>query len=185
MLIGLTGSFGAGKGAVVEYLKEKGFAHYSARAYIVEKLNEEGKEVNRDSMIAMGNTLREKYGPGHVLETLIERANNASENVVVESLRAVAEVHAVRAAGGFILGVDADPKVRYERAYLRGSETDNVSFEEWKQQEDIENNTEDPTKQNIQGALALSDVVVMNDGSFEDLYKQVDAALLSFSKKED
>lgn len=182
MLIGLTGSFGAGKGAAVEYLKEKGFEHYSARAYIVEKLTEEGEEINRDTMIAMGNILRKVHGPDHVLTTLIARATSSKGDVVVESLRAVAEVHAVRSAGGNILGIDADPTIRYERAIMRGSETDHVSFEEWRRQEDIENNTEDPTKQNIRGALALSDAVVMNNGSFEDLHKEIDAALRVFSK---
>lgn len=177
MLIGLTGSFGAGKGAAVEYLKAKGFVHYSARSYIVEKLTQAGQEINRDTMIAMGNELRKVHGPGHVLEVLIDRAQASSEDAVVESLRAVAEVHTVRNAGGYILGIDADPKIRYERAFLRGSETDHVSFEEWLAQEDIENNVEDPTKQNIRGALMLSDMVLMNDSSFEALHEGIERAL--------
>jgi len=29
MILGITGTFGAGKGTIVEYLKTKGFSHYS------------------------------------------------------------------------------------------------------------------------------------------------------------
>lgn len=184
MILGLTGSFGAGKGAVVEYLiHTKGFVHYSARAFIVMELEKRSIPINRDSMIAMGNEFREKYGPGHIIESLAKEALGKSENAVIESLRAVGEVESIKRLGGFVLGVDADPDIRYKRAMLRGSEADGVSFEKWQTQEKQENNTSDPTKQNIFGALQLSDVVIQNNGSFEELYAQIDTALSSFSIK--
>ena len=49
MIIGLTGSFGAGKGVVVDYLKTKGFKHYAARDFITEEINRRNLPVNRDS----------------------------------------------------------------------------------------------------------------------------------------
>ena len=36
--IGITGTLGAGKGTIVEYLqKEKGFSHYSVRAFLTDE----------------------------------------------------------------------------------------------------------------------------------------------------
>lgn len=184
MIIGLTGSFGAGKGAVVEYLMtQKGFMHFSARAFIVEVVEQKGLPVNRDSMILVGNELRKEFGPSYIIDSLYKRALKEGKDSVIESLRAVGEVESLQAHGGCVLGVDADPKIRYERAFARGSETDKVTFEKWREQEEEENNQSDPTKQNIFGALQLSDVVVQNDGSFEDLYTQVDKALEVFSRQ--
>ncbi len=178
MVIGLTGSFGAGKGAVVNYLvKEKKFLHYSARDLIKEEIEKRELLLNRDSMIIVGNSIREGYGPSYIIETLFNRAKTAGGNVVIESLRAVAEVRYIQESGGIVLAIDSDPVVRYERAVARSSETDDVSFEKWQEQEKLESNTEDETKQNIFGAIALSDYVLDNDGTLEELYARIDEVL--------
>jgi len=182
MILGLTGSFGAGKGAAVEYLiEQKGFVHFSARTFIVEVVKKKGLPVDRDSMILVGNELRKEFGPAYIIESLYKQAQETGGDVVIESLRAVGEVESLLAHGGCVLGVDADPQIRYARAFARGSETDQVTFEKWREQEEEENNQSDPTKQNIFGALQLSDAVVQNNGSFEELYVQIDEALKKFS----
>ena len=62
IIIGITGTLGAGKGTVVDYLvKEKGFRHYSVRAFLLEKIRDLGMPENRDSMHAVGNMLREEH----------------------------------------------------------------------------------------------------------------------------
>jgi dephospho-CoA kinase len=175
MIIGLTGSFGAGKGTVVDYLIEKkGFKHYSASGFITEEIVRRGMPVNRDSMIEVSNDLRKTYGPAHIIDSLYERAQQDGGNAIIESLRVVAEVRRIKELGGKVIGVDADPHIRYERAMKRGSEKDNVSYDKWSEQERIESNTEDPAKQNIFGALRESDHIVTNNGSLEELYAQVD-----------
>ena len=55
MIIGITGSFGAGKGTVVEYLIDKGYKHFSAREFLTEEILRRGMSVDRDSMIAVAN----------------------------------------------------------------------------------------------------------------------------------
>ena len=68
IIIGITGTLGAGKGTIVDFLKEKGFLHYSARDFIVETIEKEGLEVNRDSMTLIGNRLREEHSPSYILK---------------------------------------------------------------------------------------------------------------------
>ena len=153
MIIGLTGSFGAGKGVVVDYLKTKGFKHYAARDFITEEINRRNLPVNRDSMIEVANELRSEHGPAYIVEELFKRAASSGRDAVIESLRAVAEVHKMKELGAVVIGVDADPEVRYRRIVSRGSETDHVSFEEWLAQEKKESNPDDPTTQDIFGAL--------------------------------
>lgn len=176
MIVGLTGSFGAGKGCVANYLvHEKGFAHFSARTFITEEIKRRGLPVDRDTMTTVANDLRAINGPTYIFEQLIKMAKGHGGDVVVESIRAVAEARYLKGHGGVVLGIDADPKVRYERIVKRGSETDHVSFEEWRAQELRESNPDDPTKQDIFGALQESDHIIINTTSLEELKVAVDA----------
>lgn len=182
MIIGLAGSFGAGKGEAVRYLVEqKGFTHYSARDFIFEEAKRRGLDINlgREVTIPVANDLRREHGPAYIVEQLYARAQEAGGDAVIESLRATAEVKKIQELGGAVIGIDADPAIRYERALKRGSETDHVSFEEWSDQERRETNPDDPTKQDIFGALKAADLVVMNDGTLEDLNVKIDEALHS------
>lgn len=175
MIIGIAGSFGAGKGAVVEYLVHQcGFKHYSASGFITEELLRSHVAVNRDSMIRVGNELRAQFGPAYIVETLYAKAVEQGGDAVIESLRVVAEVKRIKELGGIVIGIDADPAVRYKRAFGRGSEKDHVTFEEWLMQEKQESNPTDPTKQHIFGALKESDYIILNNGTKEELHKEIE-----------
>lgn len=178
MIIGLTGSFGAGKGAVVDYLiNEKGFTHFSASGFIGETVKERKLALNRDSLIQVANELRAEHGPSYIVETLYKQAQLAGGNVVIESLRAVAEVEKIKELGGVVIGIDADPEIRYSRARARGSAKDDVSYEKWLLQERQETNPDDPTKQDLRGALNRADYIIMNNGALEELHNQVEEIL--------
>jgi len=178
MIIGLTGSFGAGKGAVVDYLiRQKHFTHYSARTFITRELQKRGEDTNRDTMIRVANELRAMHGPAYIIESLLYEAKESGGDVVIESLRAVAEVRKFKELGAIVLGIDAEPKIRYERIVRRGSETDKVSYEEWLLQEQKESNPDDPTKQDIFGALKESNFIIMNNGTLTELHVQVENIL--------
>jgi dephospho-CoA kinase len=180
VIIGITGSFGAGKGVVVDYLRAKGFKHYSARDFIFEEVRRRGLEIalGREVTIPVANDMRAKHGPAYIVESLYERAKESGGDAAIESLRATAEVRRLKELGAFVLGVDADSKLRYERAVGRGSETDKVTYEQWLDQERRESNPTDPTKQDIFGALKESDAVVYNNGTLDELYAQVEAVLV-------
>jgi dephospho-CoA kinase len=180
MIIGITGSFGAGKGVVVDYLvKRKGFKHYSARDFIFEEAKRRGMDISkgREVTIPVANDMRAEHGPAYIVESLYRRAVADGGDAVIESLRAIAEAHRLKELGALILGVDADSRVRFERTARRGSETDSVSYEQWLDQERRESNPGDPIKQDIFGALKESDVILINNGSPEELFAQAEEAL--------
>jgi dephospho-CoA kinase len=183
IIIGVTGTLGAGKGMVVERLKAKGFKHYSARVFISEEIVRRGLPVNRDTMTEVGNNLRAKHGPAYVFESLITKAKKMAGKAIIESLRTVGEVNALKAAGGYLIAVDADPKIRYERVILRGSETDKISFDKFMADEERESQSNDPGVQNLRKVMAMADAAIVNDGTEEDLYKKVDAILESVKRK--
>ena len=175
MIIGIAGSFGAGKGTVVEYLtRVKNFTHYSASGFIVEEIERRGLSVNRDTMTVVANELRAVHGPSYIIDSLYERAKKFGGDVVIESLRAVAEVRRIKELGGKVIGVDALPELRFKRAIARNSVKDHVTYEKWLEQEQAESNQSDPHKQNIFGALKEADFVIINNDTIEKLQKAVE-----------
>jgi len=175
-IIGITGTNGAGKGTVVDYLvKNKGFVHFSVRAYLTEKLLEKNMEANRENLINMGNELRNQYGPSAMAQLLYEEASKTEKNCIIESIRTLGEIELLRSKGNFtLLAVDADPQTRYERVVLRGTATDKVSFEKFVELEKIEMENTDPNKQNISVCVKNADFVIQNNGDLEELYRQID-----------
>jgi dephospho-CoA kinase len=175
MIVGITGSFGAGKGSAAEYLvREKGFSHFSARALITKEVERRGLPVNRDTITNTANDMRAQGGPTYLFEQLVATAKECGGDAVIESVRAIAEAEYLKREGGILVAIDADPKVRYERIVKRGSETDRVSFEEWQTQEAREMHSDDPTKQNVAAVIKMADHVIMNTSSLDELEQAVD-----------
>ena len=76
--------------------------------------------VNRDSMVIVANDLRAKHSPSYIVEQLYQQAIDSNKNSIIESLRAVGEVEMLKGKENFtFFAIDADPKIRYERAVLR------------------------------------------------------------------
>lgn len=174
-VFGVTGTYGAGKGTVVDILKTKGFTHLSVSDYLMEKVKEAEWPENRDSLIKMGNELREKFGPGYLAEQLYDRALGIGVGkVIIESIRTEGEINVLRNKGQFILlGVDADRRLRYDRAMARNSIKDGVTFEEFCKSEDNEMTSTDPNKQNLERCIELSDYIILNNGTLDELQIRV------------
>lgn len=179
MIIGITGTLGAGKGTVVKYLVEqKGFTHLSARAFFQELMEKEGLPIDRDTMVAFANSLRSKYGPGYVFESLFKKAQTKETDVVIESLRTVGEAEALKVHdNAYLLAVDADQKLRFERIHGRGSQLDQVNFEKFVEQEKAEMYGTEPYQQNISAVMQMADKTIYNDNHTEALYDEVEKFL--------
>jgi dephospho-CoA kinase len=183
LIIGITGTLGAGKGTIVEFLeKEKGFVHFSVRAFIAEEITRRGMDVNRDSMVVVANDLRKNNSPSYITDCLYERAVKTGQNSIIESIRTPGEVYSLREKGRFfLLAIDADPEIRYERISLRKSETDHISFETFIENEKREMSSTDPNAQNLSKCIDLADFKLWNNGTMEQLNRQVEVVLMAIS----
>jgi dephospho-CoA kinase len=183
IIIGITGTLGAGKGTIVEYLTgKKNFRHYSVRAFLLEEIRRQGLPENRDSMFNVANSLRAEHGSSYVVDQLYIRAGESGKNCVIESIRTPGEVESLRKTGRFyLLAIDADLKIRYDRIRLRQSETDHISFETFLENEAREMNTVDPNKQNIRKCIQAADYTIPNNGTKEDLIREVEKILRDIS----
>ncbi len=179
IIIGITGTLGAGKGTVVEYLvSEKGFAHYSVRKFLTEKLEQSHLPVNRDMMVKMANELRTQNSPAYIVEQLFEQAKQSGKNCIIESIRNAGEIESLRKKENFILlSVDADIGKRFERITERGSSTDQIDFETFAENEKREMQSADPNAQNLSACMKLADIKIINNGTIEELFHQTEDAL--------
>ena len=126
-------------------------------------------------MVTVGNDLRAQHGSSYIAEQLYEQAKASGKNAIIESLRTVGEVEALKGKENFhFFAIDADPKIRYERVVLRNNESDHVSYEKFISDEQREMENEDPTKQNVGKCIKLADHIFINNGTFEELNTQIE-----------
>ncbi len=73
--------------------------------------------------------------------------------------------------------MNGDPIIRYERIIMRLSETDQIPFTTFLENEAREMDTMDPNKQNLRKCIAAADFLFENNGSKEELILQVENIL--------
>lgn len=179
MIIGITGTDGSGKGTVVDYLAQhKGFTHYHGRKLFLEEIKKQGLPEDREHMRIVANDLRRIQGNDVVVRRFIDEAHRKGhKDIIIDSIRAVAEAETLKAEGGILLAVDADQQIRYERIRARNSESDNVTFEEFAAHEALEMNDPDPHGMQKQKVIEMADYCILNDKNLEALRSEVDAFL--------
>lgn len=183
LIIGITGTLGAGKGTIVDYLVEKkGFVHFSVRGFITKEIHKQGLPVNRDSMVLVANKLRADNSPSYIIDQLFEQALLTGKNCIIESIRTPGEVVSLRQKGNFLLfAVDADPVLRYDRIVMRNSETDRISFHTFIENEQREMQSNNPNEQNISKCIEQADCIFYNNTTVDELFTQVEAELSTLS----
>ncbi len=187
IVIGITGTLGAGKGTIVKYLQEKeGFKHFSVRDYIAHEIQKRGLELNRDTLTATANELRANNSPSYITDQLFVEARKSGHNSIIESIRTPGEIESLREKGRFFLfAVDADEKIRFSRIKSRGTETDQIDFDTFIANEQREMSTDDPNKQNLKKCIEMADYRFCNDGSIEELEAQVSKVLAKIKLDEE
>lgn len=184
MIIGITGTDGAGKGTVVDYLvANHGYTHYSSRDFILEEINRLNLPTDRSQLRITANNLREQFGNEVVVRKAFEKATQENKiKVVIESLRTLAEVEYLKVNGGILLAVDAEPEVRYARVQGRRSETDQVTYEQFLALEELENNDPNPHGMQKAKVMAAADYTIKNSTDKKDLALEVEKFIQSLQQ---
>ena len=185
MIIGLTGTNGSGKDALADYLKEKGFSYHSLSDIIRDELRKKNLELTREHHIKQGNDLRKTFGPGILGKKVADKIRKSgNKDSVVVSIRNLNELQELRKLPEFhFIFVDAPVKMRYERTVKRASQRDKENFEEFKQKEEIEMKGTVDHVQQLGLCKKKADKIIINDGTLEQLYKQIEQFLSKITKE--
>jgi|TARA_B100000809_G_scaffold129254_1_gene127226 dephospho-CoA kinase len=171
-IIGLTGRNASGKGTVASLLMKRSFSYHSLSDTLRTKLAEKGIEESRDNLIAIGNKLREEGGPGVLAAMMREKIVTPSDHVV-DSIRNPYEVSSLRRKydnhSFCLIAVDAKPEVRYERLSERNRKGDSRTWEQFLEQEKLEESSDNPNKQQLFATINEADYVLDNSGNLEYL----------------
>ena len=182
IVFGLTGKNASGKGTVAEILKKKNFTYHSLSDSLRDELKSLKKEETRENLIDIGNDLREKGGPGVLADKLMPKLNSEN-NHIVDSIRNPLEVISLRKETllrrFFLISVDANSKLRYDRLCSRGRIGDTDSWEKFVEQEKKEENNDDPNKQQLSRTMEMADYSIDNSGTLEELEAQVNRIISS------
>lgn len=175
MIIGIAGPSGAGKDTAAEYIQKRlNYRHISGGDVLRGVFAQLGLEATKPAIGDFAQLLRAHFGAEAIIKAIIAMSNN--ENVIVSGFRSPAETKMVQENGGFIIYIDALPETRHQRMLLRARSGDPTTEQEFSELEARESSTES-SGENVAAIKATADVLISNDSSADDLYKELERVL--------
>ena len=176
MIIGLTGTNGAGKTVAAEHLQDRGFEYHSLSDEIRTELKAKDLQLTRENLIEAGNRLRADHGPAVLADRIKERLR-PDRNYVVDSIRNPFEADSLNRKYPnhefYLISVDANPEIRFQRLKMRGRIGDSSTWKQFLHQEALEE-SDDPSKQQLLLTMKKADFSLDNSGTIEKLENQID-----------
>ncbi len=191
-LFGLAGTAGSGKDTVAELICEMFNAHnYSTSDFVracTRFVFDYPPDHNpiRDELFIVATQLRELNQSTTVQFGVLQAQHRDFRRQLISGLRSVGEAKAVRRAGGLIIGVDADPKIRFERIVSRSRDRESQrKFEDFLRQDEYENKgVAGGDMRGIRHIINDADILIINDGTLEDLRQQIKDKIQPLIKKD-
>ncbi len=192
VVLGVAGTNAAGKDGLMNILEANKFLVYHTSDHLREitrsVFNSTKRGGNDAPMGIIGNAQRRRYPGGMVELGLIDwwaRIGHLDKafrpaGLAIGSIRGTGEVERLKAIGGKLVLVDADPIVRYERikSRMRHDEID-LTYNEFIKEEEAElaHGQTDPTKFGMAAVIKAADITIYNNGSLEEFHAQIKQAL--------
>ncbi len=173
LIIGLTGAPSAGKDTVATHLSKLGFTHISTSGIIREEMRKENLPLDRSHVSHYAIKSRHERGPDYLAKIAASKVNG---NAVISGLRNIKEVEFLREEFGpdfVLITVEAPIETRYKWALERKRVGDDISFDQFKAEEDAERNGDEFAHQ-VDALIAMADKVIVNDGTRDDLLKKTE-----------
>jgi dephospho-CoA kinase len=173
IIIGLVGKIASGKSTVATYLEKKYNGHmHSFSTSMREILARLYLPITRENMQLLSTALRGCFGQNLFSQVIVEDIKqDTSKLSIAENVRRVSDLEGLKMLPNFkLIRIVSDEHARYERLINRNQNADdkNKTFEEFLIEEQAEAELEIPK------VMAMAELEVINNGSLEELYQQID-----------
>jgi len=176
MIIGVTGPLCSGKDVLGKILSEKGFEAISTGDILREEMKEKGIELTRKNIQQYVREMRKKEGIGYPSNKIASRIQEG-RNYIIQGLRNDEEGKELKKLG-LLIAIDASERIRFERMKERKREKDSMTFEEFKEIDDMElYGSGDGFGFNIKACMEMADYVIINDGNMDEFKKRTEEVL--------
>jgi dephospho-CoA kinase len=176
LILGFVGKLASGKEVCQKYISQKynsdSFRFSTALRDILNRLY---LPISRENMQDLSLDLRNRFG-GHILAQVIAQdvQNSAKEVVIVDGIRRLDDLVSLKNLPNFyLISIDAQPEIRYERMKLR-NENDGDAAKSYEQF--LEDGNREAELQ-IPETMTSAKFHLDNNGNLENLYQQIDKIL--------
>jgi len=174
-VIGAVGQNGSGKDEVLKYLRTKyGVPFLSTGDVVREIAANEGVEPTRENLGKISDRYFREFGKGYFVKLLADKIRATGWKIAgISGIRSLDDVSILKNIFGkdFIL-IDVfitDQHVRYNRMTSRGEDRDPHSYEQFLKHDQAEEGLF-----HVKEAEKLADYSISNDGTLEDLHREID-----------
>ena len=170
-IIAIVGMCGSGKSIASEYYEKRGYQKVYFGGVTMDKLKEEGLEINPDNERMMRERLRRDYGmAAYAILSLPKIEEYAkTSNVVLDGLYSWDELVVLKEKFNnlVVISIVVDKETRYNR--LANRDFRPLTFEEAKKRDitEIENLAKG-------GPISYADYYILNNGDIDNYYKDLD-----------
>lgn len=181
VILGLAAELAGGKGTVAKYIIEKQDGSSSRFSTMLRGiLSRIYLPDSRENMQDLSTILRQKFGEDTLAKVMAEDVrNDAHEVIAVDGVRRPADIKYLKEIPGFkLIYIETSIENRLERIKKRGENPDDAT----KTLEQFKKDQEGEADAQIRSMKEHADFVVDNNGTLEDLYKQIEEIIIKIKK---
>lgn len=181
IIIGFTGLIASGKDVCKKYLEDNyGASSHRFSSMLRDVLTRLYLPITRENMQNISLDLRRRFGEDVLAKVITaDVKNDLTDIVVVDGIRRLADIKELKNLTNFhLISIDADAKIRYSRVIMRQENIGdaNKTFEEFINEESQEAESEIPK------VMSEAQWTIDNNGSLEDVYRQLDQTISAIKK---
>lgn len=181
IIIGLVGQIACGKEAAKKYIAQK---YNTKDCRFSTPLRDVVKRLDipesRENLQKISTILRAGFGEDLLAKVIaLDASKLDSDIVVIDGVRRMADIKYLKDLPNFyLIKVDADPKIRYERMKSRNENTGDSekTFEQFIADQNNEADREIPV------VMDFAKIGINNNGTLEELYSQTDKIIADILK---
>jgi dephospho-CoA kinase len=180
LILGITGHIASGKTDATAYLQDShGAVCFRFSTMLRDILERIHIEESREHLQILSTSLRSLFGDDLMSKVIAKDVAQATDDIIiVEGIRRPSDVTYLSELPGFhLVGITADMRTRYERITARSENPDdqNKTWEAFQEEQKHE------SEQGISETLAMTDIIINNNGDLDSLHTQIDAIIQQFT----